>query len=94
MKIQKFESVWDAIEDTPALAASMKARADVMIAIQKVVDSWKLTQSDAAKKLSITQPRLNDLLRGRIQKFSLEALMDLANAAGLTVKVNVKKLAA
>jgi predicted XRE-type DNA-binding protein len=94
MKIQKFESVWDAIEDTPALASSMKARADVMIAIQKVVDGWKLTQSDAAKKLSITQPRLNDLLRGRIQKFSLEALMDLANAAGLIVKVNVKKLAA
>lgn len=94
MKIQKFESVWDAIEDTPALACSMKARADVMIAIQKVVDGWKLTQSDAAKKLSITQPRLNDLLRGRIQKFSLEALMNLAAAAGLTVKVNVKKLAA
>ena len=94
MKIQKFESVWDAIEETPALAASMKARADVMIAIQKVVDGWKLTQSDAAKKLAITQPRLNDLLRGRIQKFSLEALMDVAGSAGLVVKVDVKKRAA
>jgi predicted XRE-type DNA-binding protein len=71
MKVQEFESVWDAIEETPALAANMKARSDVMIAIQKVVESWNLIQADAARKLSITQPRLNDLLRGRIQKFSL-----------------------
>jgi predicted XRE-type DNA-binding protein len=94
MKVQEFESVWDAIEETPALAANMKARSDVMIAIQKVVESWNLIQADAARKLSITQPRLNDLLRGRIQKFSLEALMALAGNAGLVVKVDVRKRAA
>jgi predicted XRE-type DNA-binding protein len=94
MKEQRFKSVWDAIEDTPAEAANMKARADVMIAISDVVDKWKGTQAEAARKLGITQPRLNDLVRGRIDKFSLDALMNLAARAGLSVRVKVVRKAA
>jgi predicted XRE-type DNA-binding protein len=65
----------------------MKARAEVMMAIRKMIDSWKATQTVAAKRLGITQPRLNDLLRGRIDKFSLDALVDIATRAGLSVRV-------
>jgi predicted XRE-type DNA-binding protein len=89
MKVQTFKSVWDAIEDSPAEAASMKARSEVMIAIREVIDNWKVTQAEAAKRLGITQPRLNDLVRGRIDKFSLDALMNLAGRAGLSVRVKV-----
>ncbi len=64
MEEQRFKSVWDAIEGSPAEAASLKARSDVMIAIREVVDNWKVTQADAAKRLGITQPRLKDLVRG------------------------------
>lgn len=81
-----FDSVWDAIEDTPAEAANMKARSDFMMAIQTTVDSWKLTQAEAASRLGLTQPRMNDLLRGRIDRFSLDALMNIASAAGLKVE--------
>jgi len=89
-----FDSVWDALENSPAEAANMKARSGLMIAIRDVVDGWELTQVEAAKRLGVTQPRMNDLLRGRIDKFSLDALMILAAAAGLTVEWRVVKPAA
>ena len=94
MKEQRYKSVWDAIESSPADAANMKARSDVMLAIQGVIGKWKLTQAEAAKRLGITQPRLNDLVRGRIDKFSLDALMNLAARAGLSVRVKVVRPAA
>jgi predicted XRE-type DNA-binding protein len=94
MKEQRLKSVWDAIEGSPAQAASMKARSVIMIAIREVVDKWKVTQVEAAKRLGITQPRLNDLVRGRIDKFSLDALMNLAARAGLSVRVKVVRPAA
>jgi predicted XRE-type DNA-binding protein len=93
MKKQRFESVWDAIEPSRAQAANMKARAEMMIAIREAVAGWKLTQVATAKRLGLTQPRLNDLLRGRINKFSLDALINLATAAGLAVRVEVTKAA-
>ena len=93
-KEQQFASVWDAIESSSEEAASLKARADVMTAVRGVVDTWKLTQSQAAKRLRISQPRLNDLLHGRIDKFSLDALVDLAVRAGLSVQVKTRRRAA
>jgi predicted XRE-type DNA-binding protein len=72
----------------------MTARSDLLIALQESVASWALTQAEAAKRLGISQPRLNDLLKGRINKFSLDALMNLAAAAGLTVKLQVERAAA
>jgi len=94
MREQRFKSVWDAIESSPAAAANMKARSDVLIAICKVVSGWNVTQAEAAKRLGISQPRMNDLLRGRIDKFSLDMLMTLASRAGLSVRVKVAKAAA
>lgn len=94
MTEQRFDSVWDALENSPAEAANMKARAGLMIAIRDAVDGWQLTQTEAARRLGVTQPRMNDLLRGRIDKFSLDALMMLATQAGLTVEWRVSKPAA
>jgi predicted XRE-type DNA-binding protein len=94
MKKQKFASVWDAIESAPPEAANMKARAEMMIAIRETVAGWKITQAAAAKRLGLTQPRMNDLLRGRINKFSLDALMNLASNAGLSVRVEIDRPAA
>jgi predicted XRE-type DNA-binding protein len=93
MKYEEFESVWDAIEKDPIVAANLKARSSVMMAIGQTVKSWNLSQVTAAKRLGLTQPRLNDLLRGRINKFSLDALMTVAAKAGLSVEVKVEKAA-
>jgi len=94
MSHQTFENIWDAIEDTPAEAANMKARSGIMMAIQAVVESWKATQADAASRLGLTQPRMNDLLRGRIDRFSLDALVNIASAAGLKIEWQITRSAA
>jgi predicted XRE-type DNA-binding protein len=93
MTTEVFESVWDALEDTPAEAENIKLRSSLMIAITEAVSAWHVTQIEAAKQLGVTQPRLNDLLRGRIGKFSLDALVALAARAGLAVHLEIKSAA-
>jgi predicted XRE-type DNA-binding protein len=91
---QVFASVWDALEDTPAEAANMRLRSELMIAIQEAVAGWGVTQAAAARRLEVTQPRLNDLLRGRVNNFSVDALVLLAARAGLDVRVQIEPAAA
>jgi len=93
MKRKKFESVWDALEDTATEAANMRARSALLIALRGRVEGWKVSQTVAARRLGLTQPRLNDLIRGRIDKFSLDALMNLARPAGLSVRLEIGEAA-
>lgn len=93
LKHQKFANVWDALEDTPAQAANMTMRSDLLIALRQRIVTWKVTQAQAARRLQVTQPRLNDLLRGRISKFSLDALVELADRAGIHVRLRIDKAA-
>lgn len=80
-------TVWDAIADTPEESVALKVRADLMIAIRGTVRGWDVTQQEAARRLGITQPRLSELLSGKIAKFSLDALVSVAHRAGLEVRV-------
>ncbi len=91
---QVFASVWDALEDSPAEAANMRLRSELMVAVKQAVAGWGVTQAEAARRLEVTQPRLNDLLRGRIGNFSLDALILLAERAGLSVRVQIEPAAA
>jgi len=88
---QRFTSVWDAIEDTPQEAASMKARSALMMELSTVIQSSGMTQSDAAALFGVTQPRVSDLMRGKINLFSLDTLIDMAATAGMTPTVKVSK---
>ena len=94
VKSRAYQNIWDALEDDPVERASLTVRSDLMIALDQTVERWNVTQKAAAARLGISQPRLNDLLKGRISKFSLDALVDLATKAGLSVTVKVKKQAA
>jgi len=89
MKPHLYKSVWDALEDSADQAANMRLRSELMIALRGQIEVWDTTQAKAAKRLRITQPRLNDLLRGQIDKFSLDALVALAEQAGLNVRLKV-----
>nr|WP_245262351.1 XRE family transcriptional regulator [Mesorhizobium sp. WSM3626] len=93
MERQSFENVWDALEGTPAESANMTMRSNLLIAIEQRVRSWDVTQAEAANRLGITQPRLSDLLRGRITNFSLDTLINLAALAGLTVRLDIVEAA-
>ena len=90
MKMQAYSDVWDALSDTPEEAENMKIRSDLMMAISDHLEKFDATQAAKAKKLGITQPRLNDLLKGRISKFSLDALVAIAVNAGLKISVHAQ----
>ena len=89
IEVQEFADVFDALADTPAEAANMKARSDLLSALTDLVKSWELTQDQAAARLGITRPRLNDLVRGKLSKFSLDALVNLTAAAGMTLEIRI-----
>lgn len=93
MERQRFVNVWDALENTPAEAANMTMRSRLLIAIEQRVQNWNVTQVEAARRLGITQPRLNDLLRGKITNFSLDTLINLAAQAGLAVRIDIAEAA-
>jgi predicted XRE-type DNA-binding protein len=78
-----YATVWDAMCDTPEQAEAMRVRSDALTAVAQKVRSWNVTQRVAAGRLGVTQPRLNDLLNGRLSKFSLDALVELSAKAGL-----------
>ena len=91
MKTSSYPSVWDAITDTPQETASMKARSKLMMELSEIIASRKLRQKDAAELFGVTQPRISDLMRGKIQLFSLDMLMDMASTAGMSPEVSVSK---
>jgi predicted XRE-type DNA-binding protein len=88
-----FASVWDAIEDTPAEAENMKLRSCLMMALKEQIARTGMSQSQAAKLLGVTQPRVSDLMRGKINLFGLDALVNMATVAGLHVEMRVRKAA-
>lgn len=89
MTSRRFQSVWDAIEDSPVEAASMKMRAELMNALIEMITKAGLTQAEAAKRLRVTQPRISDLMRGKIELFSLDALVDMLALAGRRVELKI-----
>ena len=92
--VQTFATVWDALEETAEEAVNMRLRSELAIAVRAAVEAWNLTQAEAARRLGVTQPRLNDLLRGRVARFSLDALVGLAERAGLAVRMEIARSAA
>lgn len=85
-----YTSVWDALADTPGQAANLRARADLMQQIAVFVKRQGWTQVEAASHCGVTQPRINDLLRGRVSRFSLDALVNISTALGCRVRVDLE----
>ena len=93
MKKQRFSSVWEAIEDTPEHAANMKVRSALMIALKNHIGRTGMSQAQAAQLFGVTQPRISDLMRGKINLFALDALVNMAAAAGLRIELRVLEAA-
>ncbi len=78
---------------SPEEAQNLLLRSDLMTRIERYVKTSGLKQKDAATRLGVTQPRLNDLLKGKIEKFSLDALVNMLGHAGVRVEMSVKRAA-
>jgi predicted XRE-type DNA-binding protein len=91
MNNQRYASVWDAIEDTPAEAENMKLRSVLMTALKNHIARSEMSQAQAAKLFGVTQPRVSDLMRGKINLFGLDALVNMATVAGLQIEMRVRE---
>ena len=87
---ESYASVWDALVDTPEQAGSLWTRSRLMQQITAIVAESVWTQAEAAGRCGVTQPRMNDLLRGRVSRFSLDALVNIATAIGRRVHVELE----
>jgi len=93
MRRKRFASVWDAIEDSALEAASLRLRAEIANELIEHLRRRRLTQAKVAALLGITQPRVSDLMRGRLDRFSLDTLVNLAESAGLRASITLKRAA-
>lgn len=93
MTRKRFANVWDAIEDNPEAAENMRLRSALMMALKNRLLRTKMSQAQAAKLFGVTQPRVSDLMRGKINLFGLDALVNMAAAAGLGVEMRIREVA-
>ncbi|MGO8733665.1 MAG: helix-turn-helix domain-containing protein [Terriglobia bacterium] len=92
-KTKVYENVWDAIEPDPVEAENLKLRSSLMSALISHIKSEGLTQAQAGKLLGVTQPRISNLIHGKIDLFGLDLLVKMAAIAGLRVTMRIKKAA-
>jgi predicted XRE-type DNA-binding protein len=90
VETESYASVWDAIADTPQEAANLRLRSQLMDKIGALIEANGWTQAEAAVRCGVTQPRISDLLRGRISRFSLDALVNIAASLGQRVHVELE----
>ncbi len=88
-RAESYATVWDAIADTPGQSANLRVRAELMRQITAHVKRQGRTHVDAAQRCGVVQPRINDLLRGRVARFSLDALVNISTVLGFRVRVEM-----
>ena len=87
--LQSFDNVWDALEDDPVMAENMKLRSILLMAITRNIKSRNINQTEAARLLEITQPRVSALLKGKIEDFRLDTLVNFAHRLGLHIDLKI-----
>lgn len=92
-RMKYYDNVWEAGGYPPAEAANMQMRSRLMLALEDIIEERGLTQKDAATLFGVSQPRVSDLVRGQIDKFSLDALVQMLHRAGYTVSLTLKAAA-
>lgn len=88
MERQRFSNVWDALEPDPIKAEVLKLQATLLIRLQNYIKEQGFTQKQAAAKLGVTQPRISEIMRGKLSLLGLNTLMEMAIRAGLEVSIS------
>jgi predicted XRE-type DNA-binding protein len=89
-KLKYFDNVWAAVGYPPVEANNLSIRSHLMILLEQAIKKRGLTQAAAAKLFGVSQPRVSDLTRGRIDKFSIDALVQMAHRAGYVVTLSLE----
>ncbi|MFM8467632.1 MAG: helix-turn-helix domain-containing protein [Oxalobacteraceae bacterium] len=93
MTTQRYDTIWDAVEDSAEQAENMRLRASLMMALERYVTRNGMSQEQAATLLGVSQPRISNLMRGKISLFSLDMLVNMVAAAGLHVEMKISETA-
>ena len=92
-KITASQNVFETLGFNPSEAENLRLRAEMMIALRRYIEKENLTQQEAASLFSVSQPRMSDLVRGKIGKFTIDMLVTMLAASGTHVKLTLKKAA-
>ncbi len=87
--LQSFDNVWEVLEDDPVMAENMKLRSTLLMAITRNIKSRNINETEAARLLEITQPRVSALLKGKIEAFRLDTLVNFAHRLGLHIDLKI-----
>ena len=88
MKPAMYKNVFDALFDDPIVAQNLKIRAELVIQLDREIAESGITQKQAAELLGVSQPRVSDLLKGKIEKFSIDMLVNMLASLGKKVTVD------
>ena len=91
MDMHTYRNVWDAIASTPVEAENLKLRSQLMMTLEQYIVREGITQEEAAQRLGVSRPRVSDLVRGHIDKFTIDKLVNMAARVGLTATLTVKR---
>ncbi|MDA8045182.1 MAG: XRE family transcriptional regulator [Actinomycetota bacterium] len=91
MTTERHASIWDAIDESSETAENLKIRAALMQELSAYIERSGMTQAEAARRFGVTQPRISDLTRGKIDLFSIDTLVNMLTAAGLHLDLRVRE---
>ena len=91
VNVKSYADVWDAVSEGPSEAANLKIRSMLMIALAEYVERQKITQVEAAKRFGVPRSRVSELVNGRISKFSIDRLVNMAARVHLETHIVVKQ---
>jgi predicted XRE-type DNA-binding protein len=90
-KDRRYHNTFEAVGYPQVEAEDPRIRADLMLEVARLVEARGFTQAEAAKLFHVTQPRISDLTRGKIERFSIDTLVEMLACAGVDVMVNVRR---
>jgi predicted XRE-type DNA-binding protein len=92
-RARKTTNVFEEIGFNASEAAHLQLRSAMMTRLIAEIEDQHLTQADAARRMGITQPRVSDLMRGKLHLFSIDTLVALLSSMGLRVDLKIRKVA-
>lgn len=90
-KTHRYTNAFEAVGFEPMEAEHLRIRADLMLEVERLIAARGLTQAAAAKLLHVTQPRISDLMRGKLERFSIDTLVEMLSRGGADVIVKVRR---
>jgi predicted XRE-type DNA-binding protein len=91
---EPYDNVFDALEADPAIAANLRVRAMLIHALRDYIERQGITQTEAARRFGVTQPRVSDRVRGRIERFTVDTLLNMLGRVGIRADISLASEAA